>query len=237
MSVTEALAEYVTHSTLEAIPRDVRDEAKRAIFNYLGCALGGSVESALDVAIRTLAPYSGNATACVLGRAERFDALHAALLNGIGSHVHEYDDTLPKNYHPSERARGLGAVRLCEREPGVGPRLRARVHSGLRGRIADRQRRVSRALLGRLAHHVDDRRVRRRRRDRQAARPQHEANGVGVRPRGDASRRPPRDVRLDGEVVPAGPRRAKRLHGCACSAKPTSRPASTRSKGRAASRP
>src|SRR5690606_26640571 len=35
-------------------------------------------------------------------RRERFDALHAALLNGIGSHVHEYDDTLPKNYiHPS----------------------------------------------------------------------------------------------------------------------------------------
>jgi 2-methylcitrate dehydratase PrpD len=102
MSVTQALAEYVTHSTLEAIPRDVRDEAKRAIFNYLGCALGGSIEPALDVAIRTLAPFSGNATACVLGRAERFDALHAALLNGIGSHVHEYDDTLPKNFiHPS----------------------------------------------------------------------------------------------------------------------------------------
>ena len=38
----------------------------------------------------------------MLGRSERFDALHAALLNGIGSHVHEYDDTLPKNYiHPS----------------------------------------------------------------------------------------------------------------------------------------
>ena len=83
MSATEALAEYVTHSTLEAIPRDVRDEAKRAIFNYLGCALGGSVEPALDVAIKTLAPFSGNATASVLGRAERFDALHAALLNGI----------------------------------------------------------------------------------------------------------------------------------------------------------
>jgi 2-methylcitrate dehydratase PrpD len=102
MSVTAALADYVTRSTYEAIPRDVRDEAKRAIFNYLGCALGGSLEPALDVAIRTLAPYSGNANACVLGRAERFDALHAALLNGIGSHIHEYDDTLPKNYiHPS----------------------------------------------------------------------------------------------------------------------------------------
>jgi 2-methylcitrate dehydratase PrpD len=102
MSVTETLAAYVAGSKLDAIARDVRDEAKRAIFNYLGCALGGSIEPALDVAIRTLAPFSGQPSACVLGRTERFDALHAALLNGIGSHVHEYDDTLPKNYiHPS----------------------------------------------------------------------------------------------------------------------------------------
>jgi 2-methylcitrate dehydratase PrpD len=38
----------------------------------------------------------------VLGRSERFDALHASLMNGISSHVHDYDDTTPKNYiHPS----------------------------------------------------------------------------------------------------------------------------------------
>jgi len=102
MSVTEKLAAYVVDSTLDAIPRDVQKEATRALVNYLGCALGGSIEPALDVAIETLAPFSGEANACVLGRAERCDALHAALFNGIGSHVHEYDDTLPKNYiHPS----------------------------------------------------------------------------------------------------------------------------------------
>ncbi|HEX6998033.1 MAG TPA: MmgE/PrpD family protein [Gammaproteobacteria bacterium] len=102
MSATQALAAYVVDTPPEAVPRDVRDEAKRALLNYLGCALGGSVEPALDVAIETLAPYSGEPTACVLGRDERFDPLHAALLNGIGSHVHEYDDTTPKNYiHPS----------------------------------------------------------------------------------------------------------------------------------------
>jgi 2-methylcitrate dehydratase PrpD len=100
--VTEALAAYVAGSKLDAIPHDVRAEAKRAIVNYLGCALGGSIEPALDVAIETLGSFSGERNASVLGRSERFDALHAALMNGIGSHVHEYDDTLPKNYiHPS----------------------------------------------------------------------------------------------------------------------------------------
>jgi 2-methylcitrate dehydratase PrpD len=102
MTATAALASYIVDSDINAIPADVRNEAKRALLNYFGCALGGSIEPALSIAIETLAPYSGRPDACVLGRSERFDALHAALLNGIGSHVHEYDDTTPKNYiHPS----------------------------------------------------------------------------------------------------------------------------------------
>lgn len=101
-SPTRQLAAYVTDSRRDDIPAGIRAEATRAILNYLGCALGGSIEPALDTAIEVLAPFSGQATATVLGRAEAFDELHAALLNGIGSHVHEYDDTLPQNYiHPS----------------------------------------------------------------------------------------------------------------------------------------
>lgn len=102
MSPTETLAAYVVNDDGSTIPEDVWREAKRAVLNYLGCAMGGSIEPALDVAIETLAPFSGKPAASVLGRRESFDPLHAALLNGIGSHVHEYDDTTPKNYiHPS----------------------------------------------------------------------------------------------------------------------------------------
>jgi 2-methylcitrate dehydratase PrpD len=102
MSVTEDLARYVVDTTRQDIPQDVHDEAKRALVNYIGCAIGGSIEPALDVALETLLPYTGAASAGVLGRRERCDPLYAALFNGIGSHVHEYDDTLPKNYiHPS----------------------------------------------------------------------------------------------------------------------------------------
>jgi 2-methylcitrate dehydratase PrpD len=101
-SPTRQLAAFVTATPFDAIPATIRDEAKRAILNYLGCALGGSIEPALDTAISVLDPFSGPRYASVLGRAEMFDELTAALLNGIGSHVHEYDDTLPQNYiHPS----------------------------------------------------------------------------------------------------------------------------------------
>ena len=102
MSETKALATYVVESRLDDIPSDVRHEARRAIVNYIGCALGGSVHPAMDITLRALGPYAGPPTAGVLGRTERIDPLHASLLNGISSHVHDYDDTTPKNYnHPT----------------------------------------------------------------------------------------------------------------------------------------
>jgi 2-methylcitrate dehydratase PrpD len=102
MGATRDLAAYIVSARLESIPADVRHEAHRALLNYVGCAVGGAREPAVDIAIRALAPYSGAPIAQVLARAERFDPLHASLMNGISSHVHDYDDTTPKNYiHPT----------------------------------------------------------------------------------------------------------------------------------------
>src|SRR5512140_1220804 len=102
MLETQTLASYIVTNRIESVPQDVRHEARRAIVNYVGCALGGSVDTAVDRAIQALGPYSGQPTATILGRSERMDALHAALMNGISSHVYDFDDTTPKNYiHPT----------------------------------------------------------------------------------------------------------------------------------------
>jgi len=102
MSETRALAAYLVQSRMDNIPEDVRHEARRAILNYVGCAIGGGGHPAVDAAIAALTPYSGRPTARILGRAERMDPLHASLMNGISSHVYDYDDTTPQNYiHPS----------------------------------------------------------------------------------------------------------------------------------------
>jgi 2-methylcitrate dehydratase PrpD len=102
MAETKLLASYVVTGRLEDIPKDVQHEAHRAIVNYMGCALGGSPHPALDKTIQALGACFGAPTASVLGRSERMDPLHASLLNGISSHVHDYDDTTPKNYiHPT----------------------------------------------------------------------------------------------------------------------------------------
>ena len=120
MPETQALASYVVTSRFEEIPQDVRHEARRALVNYLGCAVGGSPHPAVDRAIDALGPYSGKPTASILGRTERLDPLHASLMNGISSHVYDYDDTTPKNYiHPSSPvASALFAYASTQRVSG-----------------------------------------------------------------------------------------------------------------------
>lgn len=102
MKETSTLAAWLLDCSHDDIPDDVRHEARRALLNYLGCALGGSQEPAVGIALTALAPYSGPPRARVIGRSERTDPLLASLLNGISAHVHDYDDTTPGNYvHPS----------------------------------------------------------------------------------------------------------------------------------------
>jgi 2-methylcitrate dehydratase PrpD len=102
LAETQALASYIVSSRSQDIPADVIHEAKRALLNFVGCAIGGSSEPAVDTAIRTLLPFSGEPTAGLLARPERFDPLYASVINGISGHVYEYDDTTPMNYiHPT----------------------------------------------------------------------------------------------------------------------------------------
>jgi 2-methylcitrate dehydratase PrpD len=98
MFETKALASYVVKNRWEDIPEDVRHEARRSLINVIGCAIGGSPHPAVTTAIRALSPFSGERTASIVGRPERLDPLHASLMNGISSHVEDYDDTTPKNY-------------------------------------------------------------------------------------------------------------------------------------------
>jgi len=100
--VTRELAKWITHCDLDGIPAEVQWEGVRTYFNWVGCAVGGACHETVDRALKAVKPFSGPATATVLGRDERLDPLHAALINGISSHVLDYDDTHLKTIiHPA----------------------------------------------------------------------------------------------------------------------------------------
>lgn len=100
--ITKRLADWVVDLSADAIPADVRTEGVRTFVNWLGCAVGGASHETVDRALDAVRLFSGPKRAQVMGRAERLDELHAALVNGISSHVLDYDDTHLKTIiHPA----------------------------------------------------------------------------------------------------------------------------------------
>jgi len=63
--------------------------------------VGGAAHETVDNALAAVMPFAGPQQAGVLGRKERMDILNAALINGISSHVLDFDDTHVKAIHPS----------------------------------------------------------------------------------------------------------------------------------------
>lgn len=101
MEVTKVLARYLVNSKFQDIPSAVRHEAARALLNLCGCAIGASRHETVENALGAIVPFAGERQASVLGRHERLDVLNAALVNGISSHVLDFDDTHVKAIHPS----------------------------------------------------------------------------------------------------------------------------------------
>lgn len=99
--VTHTLAKFLVASRYEDLPRAVVHEASRALLNWLGCAIGASHHETVNNAVAALQPFFGPAQAQLLGRREKADALRAALINGISSHVLDFDDTHARAVHVS----------------------------------------------------------------------------------------------------------------------------------------
>ena len=85
-----------------ALPELIRTEAARAFLNWMGCALGGCSDPAVEAADAAVAEVGGSPQASVLGRARRTDLASAAFLNCLSSTVHSFDDThLATVTHPT----------------------------------------------------------------------------------------------------------------------------------------
>jgi 2-methylcitrate dehydratase PrpD len=102
LEITRQLAGWVVGLDAGDIPAEVRREGVRTFVNWLGCAVGGASHETVDRALDAVRMFSGPERAQVIGRDDRLDELHAALINGISSHVLDYDDTHLKTIiHPA----------------------------------------------------------------------------------------------------------------------------------------
>jgi 2-methylcitrate dehydratase PrpD len=100
--VTRQLAHYIVTAGYDDLPANVRKEGVRTLLNWVGVAIGGSHHQTVDIAVAALSPFSGPQQASLFGRKERFDIMNAAFINGVSSHIFDYDDTHLKTIiHPA----------------------------------------------------------------------------------------------------------------------------------------
>jgi 2-methylcitrate dehydratase PrpD len=100
--VTHSLARFIAATQWDDIPAPVRHQAKRSLMNFFAVALAGCRTGPVEIALRSLAEFSGGRQATLVGRTERIDALSAAFLNAAGANVHDFCDThLRTVIHPS----------------------------------------------------------------------------------------------------------------------------------------
>jgi 2-methylcitrate dehydratase PrpD len=118
--VTHILARYIVNARFEDLPAKVRKEGTRTLLNWVGVAVGGSGHATVETALRALGPFSGPQQATLLGRRERFDIMNAAFINGVSSHIFDYDDTHLKTIiHPAGPVVSA-ALALAEYRPVSG---------------------------------------------------------------------------------------------------------------------
>ena len=121
--VTQTLARFVAETRWEDIPEQARHEAKRALLNFFAVAIAGCRTEPVELALKTLAEFSGGKQATIVGRTERIDALSAAFLNAAGANVFDYCDThLPTVVHPTAPL-APALLALAELRRVTGPEL------------------------------------------------------------------------------------------------------------------
>ena len=100
--VTERLSHFVVGTLWDDLKPEVTHQAKRSLMNFFAAALTGCRDRTIEIALQTLADFSGGKQATVVGRSERVDALSAAFLNAASANVLDFCDThVPTAIHPT----------------------------------------------------------------------------------------------------------------------------------------
>src|SRR4051812_25416707 len=90
-SVSRQLADVLSSTTFTDLPPNVVEDARRAILDWLGSAVAGSLEPPARMTHGVVAQLGPSTDATVFGAA-RSSAPGAALANGVASHILELDD-------------------------------------------------------------------------------------------------------------------------------------------------
>lgn len=100
--ITRNLVRNIVEFSLKDIPDLALHEAKRSFLNWLGAAVGAHSHPSINMVINVARKLESSSQATILGTSIKTDLKFAALINGMSSHIFDFDDTfLNTVLHPS----------------------------------------------------------------------------------------------------------------------------------------
>lgn len=90
--ITRVLAHCSAHSGFAVLPDPVRTEAARTFLNWMGRALGGSREPAVELSSAAVAILGGGPQASFIGSSRRTDVASAAFVSCVNSSDLTFED-------------------------------------------------------------------------------------------------------------------------------------------------
>lgn len=102
MEVIKELSNIIARSQFEDFPPHVINESKKCLLDWIGVAIGGAEEPIVKILLNFIKEIGGKKQASIIGYGKKVDILNAALINGVMSHVLDFDDanSLTRS-HPS----------------------------------------------------------------------------------------------------------------------------------------
>lgn len=96
------IAEYVSGLNYDKLPANTVHAFKRALLDYLTCAIAGSRMEPTRIVFDYLSSWDQSAEAAVLGTQSRLACSNAAFVNGTSTHGLDFDDGFTRgSVHPS----------------------------------------------------------------------------------------------------------------------------------------
>ncbi len=103
-TLTARMARFAAGLAFEDLSHEAVHEARRYLLDSLGCALGGTLQHDVKIALEVFGENAGPGRATVIGSGRKVDPVTASLLNALMVRVMDYNDIYWKQdpSHPSD---------------------------------------------------------------------------------------------------------------------------------------
>jgi 2-methylcitrate dehydratase PrpD len=100
--IAEILSEFLVGFKAKDLPTEIVSKAKEYVLDVIGCTIGASRQTQINVLDAVLKEQGGNPTSSVIAHGYKTSPIYAALMNGTMGHCFDFDDDHREGtMHPS----------------------------------------------------------------------------------------------------------------------------------------